>query len=159
MRALHGGAARASGVFSVRWSERRLARLLARLSGLPRPGEAVRVTLEVRPDERGETWLRSFDGRALVTRQWARDGLLAESWRGIELAFALEADGRGLRLVQRRAALSLGAWQLALPAVLAPRVGARVSGTEAPRVEVEVRLRGLGLLCRYGGALAIDSRS
>ena len=155
LRRMHGGAgAHGAGFFEVRWSSNPLARLVARLGGLPRPGERVRVELRVEADARGETWRRSFDGRPLVTRQWAQDGLLVERVPGLELYFALEVRAGTLLFIQRRAVLRLGPLRLPLPSSLAPSVAARVSGEPAGmRVEVELHAPLFGRLCRYGGLL------
>lgn len=153
---MHGGpGGHAAGLFEVRWSSNPLARLIARLSGLPRPGDGVRVELRVEADAQGETWRRTFDGRPLVTRQWAEEGLLVElAPGGVELRFALEAREGVLYFVQRRAALRLGRLRLPLPARLAPGVTARVSGDGArTHVEVELRAPLLGRLCHYAGLL------
>lgn len=156
LQRMHDGpGTHASGVFEVLWSANPLARLLARLGRLPRPGAAVRVELHVQADERGETWVRTFEGRPFVTRQWAEDGLLVElAPGGVELRFALESRGGVLRFHQRRAALRLGPLRLPLPGPLAPRVDAQVSGDDARvRVEVELRAPLIGRLCRYAGLL------
>src|SRR5262245_39147607 len=79
LRRLHGGGVtvRAAGVFRVRHGRNGLARLLGRLTGLPAAGEAVATRLVVVPQTGGEQWRRSFTGRPLVSRQWARpDGRL-----------------------------------------------------------------------------------
>lgn len=153
---MHAGpGAQARGVFEVCWSRNPLARLLARLSGLPRPGDAVRVELRVEADGRGEVWRRTFDGRPFVTRQWTEDGLLVERVPGgVELGFALEARAGVLHFQQRRAALCLGPLRVPLPRGLAPHVDAQVSGDAAGvRVRVELSAPLAGRLCRYAGLL------
>ena len=149
VRALHGGrGVRARGRFQVRWSAHAPVRWLARLTGLPRPGESVGLELQIVPEAGMETWRRVFEGRPFVTRQWAEGPLLVERF-GRPRA-ALRAPGRPRRAVLRAARRGPGPGPLAaaLPRPLWPRVEAFVSGELVPRVEVELRLPLLGTLCR-----------
>jgi len=145
-----------SGAFDVRWGEGRLARALARLTGLPRAGGQVPTELEVTPDADGEIWQRRFGSDFLTTRQWEENGRLMERAGRFELGFRLEASNAELVFQQTRAWLRLGPARLPLPRWLAPRVRARAgpaSGAEGMQVRVEVSLPGVGVLCSYQGSL------
>jgi hypothetical protein len=159
VRRLHapGETVRAVGVFRVSHGSSGPARLLARLAGLPRLGEAVDVRLVVTPRADGEEWRRSFAGRSLVSRQYAGpDGLLAERMGLAELRFRLEVTDGALAYRSVNAALCLGPWRVSLSRRLCPVVSARETPAgqgDQVHVNIEVSLPLLGRLIAYEGTL------
>ena len=148
--------ARAEGAFAVRRGTGRAARLLARLLGLPRSGEAVPLRLSIEPlDGGGERWRRTFDGKDFITEQREHAGvLLAERAGPFETIFRLAAEGGALAYKSECTALRAGRLRLRLPRRLAPRVEAseraRRDG-EGVLVSVRVTAPLVGLLIEYEG--------
>ncbi|MCA1619524.1 MAG: DUF4166 domain-containing protein [Acidobacteria bacterium] len=153
VRRLHARAL-SSGTFKVCRGRGRLARLLARLLGLPREGEAVPLLLKVTPHgDGGERWHRDFAGRDFVTEQREHAGsLLAERTGPFELLFGLTVEGGALAYRSVGAALRAGRLRVNLPRGLAPRVEAleRADG-RGVRVSVRVTAPLVGLLIEYVG--------
>ncbi|MDT5270072.1 MAG: hypothetical protein QOH49_2258 [Acidobacteriota bacterium] len=145
--------ARGAGVFAVRRGEGRVARIVARLMGLPDGGEAVPLLLSVEPHGGGERWRRTFAGKEFVTEQNEHAGpLLAERTGPFELLFRLNVEGGALAYRQERAALRAGGLRVRLPRLLAPRVEAWERAAEdGVRVSVCVTAPLVGLLIRYEG--------
>lgn len=145
---------RASGLFRVRWGDCALARLVARLGGLPRSGEGIEVELTVTPHAfGGEIWSRRFGSDELVTRQWEEHGLLTERLGAIELRFRLLVSEGRLRFQQEGAGLRVGGARIPLPRLLSPQVSACAWEQGRTHVSVEVRCPGVGLVCHYEGSL------
>lgn len=152
VRGLHARA-RSSGTFVVRRGEGRVARLVARLLGLPEAGEAVPLRLTVTPHGGGERWHRAFAGKDFVTEQRAHAGpLLAERTGPFELLFRLTVEGGALVYSQEGAFLRVRGLRVRLPRRLAPRVGAweRAEG-RGVRVCVRVSTPLSGTLIEYEG--------
>jgi hypothetical protein len=153
----------AAGVFRVSAGSTWLARILARLMGLPRPAEAVDVRLVVTAQGDAEEWRRTFARQPLVSLQASRsDGLLLERMGRVETRFRLKVVDGALIYESVSAAFCLGRLRLRLPRWLSPRVTAseRLAGEEEQlEVSVEVRLPLLGRLIAYEGRLTlIESR-
>jgi hypothetical protein len=153
--------ARAAGVFAVRRGEGRVARVVARLMGLPRGGEAVPLLLSVEPHDGGERWRRTFDGREFVTHQSEHAGaLLCERTGPFELLFRLHVEGGALAYRQEGAALCAGGLKVSLPRLLAPRVEARERAAEGGvSVSVCVTAPLVGLLIRYEGLVRTEEET
>jgi hypothetical protein len=155
---LHAGTrvVRASGKFCVR----HVRPLLARLARLPAAGDNVALRLVITPTDSGEEWHRTFAGRPLISRQWARPGdLLAERMGPLELHFRLTVEHGGLFYRSVGAALRLGPLRLPLP----HGSSAWVTAWEKPgatnhqlNVHVEVRLPLVGLVAAHEGPLVIE---
>lgn len=150
--------ARAAGTFAVRRGEGALARLLARLLGLPQGGEAVPLGLSVEPLEGGgERWRRTFGGRDFVTEQREHAGaplMLAERAGPFETLFRLAAEGGALAYRSEGTALRAGRLRLRLPRRLAPRVEASERACpDGDGVLVSVRVTAplVGPLIEYEG--------
>ena len=156
VRKLHspGMIVRATGVFRVRRGTNRLARLLAWLAGLPVETDAADLQLIVTPSRDGEEWRRTFDGRLLVSTQWAAGGQLAEHLGLNELLMDFEIVDGSLGYVTKKVSLRLGFLRIPLPGILAPRGVAweRPDG-ERVNVSVAVHLPIIGLLIAYDGVL------
>jgi hypothetical protein len=133
------------------------ARWLATLLGLAAAGDAVSVTLTIKPSANEEEWVRSFSGKPMVTRQRLRPGgILAERAGLSELRFRLEVRDGGLHFHPVGVSLVLGWLMLPLPRWLAPSVTARELPTGRPdetEVSVVVSLPILGLLISYEGLM------
>jgi hypothetical protein len=139
----------------------RLARILARMLGLPAAGRQVDVRLQVRATGEGERWERAFGSRLLVTTQYpAPPGLLGERFGAVELRFRLEARGGALVYRSTAAALRLAAARVPLPRWLAPRVRARErSAGDGVTVRVGVTTPFAGPLLAYAGRLAPEDEA
>src|SRR5688572_13689126 len=122
VRAVHAGETemRATGSFAVRGSASLLARILARLGGLPRPCPEVATELLVNPEPPGEVWSRTFGASRVVTRQWEEDGLLVEQIGLVQLVFSLSVADGVLKFRQVAARIGLGRRHVPLPRWLAP---------------------------------------
>jgi len=117
--------ARGVGVFAVRRGEGRLARVVARLMGLPQSGDEVPLWLSVEPHGGGERWRRNFAGREFVTEQGEHEGaLMAERNGPFEILFRLTAEGGALLYDSEGAFLRVRSLRVRLPRLLAPRVEA-----------------------------------
>jgi hypothetical protein len=154
------GALHASGRFTVRHGDRALARLLARLLGLPAAGADVPVKLVVTPHARGERWERAFGASRLVSEQRAGEGgLIVERMGPTEVRYKLEVAGGALFYRQAGVALRLGPIALSLPRWLAPQIVARESAMpdeKSAHISVKVSLPLLGLLVSYKGSIEIE---
>lgn len=151
--------ARGAGVFAVRRGEGRVARIVARLLGLPRGGEAVPLLLSVEPHGGGERWRRTFGGRDFVTEQSERAArLLAERTGPFELLFRLNVEGGALAYRREGAALRVGGLRVRLPRLLAPRVEAWERADEGGGVRVSVCVTAplVGLLIKYEGLVRME---
>jgi hypothetical protein len=150
---------RAHGVFRVGNGGSAAARGLARLLRLPAPGDAVDVRLLVEPCEGGERWRRTFDGRAMNSRQYpAGNGDLAERFGLIEFRFRREGTDGSSRFRQTRAAIVAGPVRIPLPHLCAPAVTARedVIGESTRRVDVRIALPLVGTLLTYQGIIDVE---
>lgn len=145
--------ARSSGTFVVRRGGGRLARLVARLMGLPEAGEAVPLRLTVTPHGGGERWHRAFADKNFVTDQRAHAGsLLAERTGPFELLFSLTVEGGALVYSQEDAFLRVRSLRVRLPRRVAPRVAAwERADNRGVRVSVRVTAPLVGPLIEYEG--------
>jgi hypothetical protein len=117
--------ARGEGTFAVRRGEGRVARVVARLLGLPPCGESVPLRLSVEPHGGGERWRRNFAGSEFVTEQGGHAaGLMAERTGPFEILFRLRAEGGALAYASEGAFLRVKSLRVRLPRLLAPRVEA-----------------------------------
>jgi hypothetical protein len=150
---------RASGRLRVEDGSHFLARILARMLRLPRPTAAAETQLMVRVGSECEHWQRTFNGRALKTRQYeSNTSELAEQFGVVEFRFRLDPSGGNLLYVQQEAAVLLGPVRLRIPAAWAPRVEAREdpAGPTCIKVAVRVVLPGIGQLIAYDGFVDIE---
>ena len=154
---------RGSGSFDVRHGERRAARALARLLGLPAAGARVPVRLVVTRRRGVERWHRTFAGRDFVTYQRrTADGLLAERAGAFELLFRLDERGGVCRYRQVGFAFRLGPLCVPLPRRLSPRVVARERmAADGSRISASVRVSAplVGLLIAYGGCVEVEAEA
>src|SRR4029453_16670206 len=86
-----------TGVFTIRHGQGSLARFLAWLLHLPTSGETLATRLVIVRHAWGETWSRTFAGRAFVTVQYQYGAeLLAERLGWLEFWFRLRVIGNAL---------------------------------------------------------------
>jgi hypothetical protein len=146
-----------AGLFTVRHGPGGLARFLAWLLRLPPAGEALTTRLVIRRQAWGETWSRTFAGKALRTVQYQRGAaLLAERLGGLEFRFRLSVIEHALEFWHTDTAGVLGSLRVPLPRWLSPRLTAREwAGPEAGSLRVAVRISVpfVGLLIAYEGWL------
>lgn len=165
LRRMHGacGILRARGRLRVEHGHHVLTRLTARLLRLPVASTATDTRLVVTPEGDGEHWLRTFDGRRMVTRQHrSNPSEIVERFGVLEFRFHMDVSpSGGLVYVQRAAVVVLGPVRVPLPPCLAPRVTAREEPDGPCRVTVvvSVTLPGVGTLITYDGFMAIEEAS
>ena len=153
---------RAHGQLRVEHGRHTLARLLARMLGLPRPSPAATTRLTVTAHAGGERWERAINGRRLDSHQYASQAFeLAERFGVIEFRFRLAPSDGSLVFIQREAAFVFGRVRVRIPASCAPRVEAREEPAGATRVKVDVRvaLPGIGPLIMYNGVIDLEDTS
>jgi hypothetical protein len=165
VRRLHGEGeiVRAAGTFRVCHGNNRLARVLARLGGLPAAGDAVAIHLHITPNGIAEKWHRTFAGKSLVSWQRpGRNGLLVEEMGPLEIRFRLEVCEGSLQYHTASVALRLGLWRVPLPRWCIASMSGREQPLDDPRqtaIDVEVSLPLLGMLISYDGVVTrIDSQ-
>lgn len=158
VRAVHSGAAqvRVACRLTVRPGSSLLARLMARLGGLPRRAGEFPGELRISRDTQGELWDRRFGDDHVTTRQWEENGRLVEAIGPLQLVFAVRAAGGALRFEQVAARVGWGRLRIPLPPFLAPVVRARAWADGCLRAEVEVTAPAAGLLCAYEGVMTGD---
>jgi len=152
---------RASGRLRVANGDNWCARRLARLLRLPDAGDAVDTRLVVEPCEGGERWLRTFGGRPLNSRQYARAGCdVAERFGLVELRFMRDRSDGSTRYRQAGASLVAGPLRIPLPRACAPAVVA-CEYRESHRLFVDVRVAVplVGTLLTYDGTIDVDESS
>ena len=157
VRGMHAPGFSARGTLTVRHGASFLARLLARLSGAPKPAESCQVALDVILAGAGQTWTRAYGDHRVTTTQWVRDGLLVEAYAGLAVHFRLVPDEAGALVYEQvKTTLELGPFAIRLPSFLAPRARGRVAPGERPdeaRVDVSVSAPVVGLLVSYVGTM------
>lgn len=150
----HAGPRRFRGKAVVERGRGLAARVIAALFRFPAPGAAVPVTVEKRPFEGGEVWVRSFAGRRFRSVLRATPAGMTERFGPFTFLLGLTAAAGALRFPVR------AGWVLGVPL---PRFLLPVSETreyaDAGRFRFDVALHaplGLGLVVRYRGWLAAD---
>ena len=155
-----GGILRARGRLRVEHGRHVVARLAAWLFRLPASSADTDTRLVITPEEDGEHWLRTFDGRRLETRQQrSNPSEIVERFGMLELRFHMDVSpGGGLVYVQRAAVFVLGRVRVSLPLLIAPRVSAREEpdGPDRVTVVVSVTLPLVGMLITYDGFMAVE---
>ena len=98
VRRLHAvrGTARYAGIASIERGGNPLARLCARVAGLPKAMQDAPTTVEFAADAKGETWRRDFGGTRMRSRLLFKDGLLRE-WLGpLQFRYVLHAGNEAI---------------------------------------------------------------
>lgn len=152
MRRIHDSRPRKvyTGQCAVERGKGLIVRLMARIARLPATGTAVPVTVTIEGNTGRESWKRRFGSHAMDSVLWQRAGLLHERLGAVTLRFVLLATDREIQWQLRGARLLV----LPLPRSWFQRCTAR-EFVEGGRYgfEVNVELRGIGLLVRYRGGM------
>ncbi len=115
------GSLRATGKAEVKRGTGLVSRVVGASVGFPAAGLDVPLTVEFRPTDEGEHWIRSFAGRTFSSLQWEGSGrscrLLREGFGPLVFDLALVVEKERLYLVVRGWSL-LG---LPLPLAMGPR--------------------------------------
>jgi hypothetical protein len=150
---------RARGHFTITAGKSRLARLLSWIMGMPRPGASVLTELDVRRVDDHLLWLRNFAGTRLATRMYLLDdGRIAERRGPLELCLRIAVVDSGIDYRADGARLCIGAWRIALPALLSPLVDGRAwvePGAAVMRVRMQIGARVIGTIVTYQGPLEV----
>lgn len=93
LRQLHGlrGTARYVGIASIECGRNPLARLCARIAGLPKPMQDAPAVVEFATDAKGETWRRDFGGTRMQSRLRFKGGQLRERLGPLQFRYRLHA--------------------------------------------------------------------
>lgn len=156
-----GGPIRAKGEFRISHGTSPAAKLLLFFLRLPPTNSASQVELIVRPVGESEEWVRSFDGKPIVTFQRESvSGLLAEQYGLLEFRFRLSFADHAIhyRQVAVRIALPFVPG-IPLPKWASPHVFAcETAGATEMETGVIVKVSAplAGLLFSYEGKLRRD---
>lgn len=152
VRAIHGGDGVARGTAVARRGRSPIARLVAAVLGLPRPGrQAVEVTIATTGT--GEVWTRRFGDRSFASRLGAVSEAGQFEERFGPLAFRFEMVPRSTGVAWRT--IGWSAFRVPLPRALRPVVRAASLGEHGRyRFRVVVADRLFGLMFAYRGTLA-----
>jgi hypothetical protein len=137
-----------------------MARLVARLLGLPKPSESMPAELAIIPERGCEIWRRTFGDRTLTTRQSAGPGgTLMERYGLLEFSFVLRVENGGLHFDQAQTTIHLASFRLRMPGWMSPRVSAvceavaRINRTHA---SVRITAPVIGTVLAYDGDFEIE---
>jgi hypothetical protein len=139
---------RATGTLSVEQGEGLIRHGVARLLGLPRPGENIPLRLEVRVNGEKEIWIRHFGRQCIQTEQWQEGGCLVEKAGPLCFTFKVSGDEQGLRFDFQHNRL----FGIKLPRAVSLCVSAQAQGTGASwHISVHISTPFLGVLTSYEG--------
>ena len=105
-----------------------IARLIARLSGLPTRSYPCRVEVRIEPDADGETWHRDFGGHRFHSRLQCHNSTLTEHLGPHRIQFQLHTDDMQLNTDSTQLSMHPIAWRtfgIPLPRFLWPQIHAR----------------------------------
>ncbi|UPG92257.1 DUF4166 domain-containing protein [Luteibacter aegosomaticola] len=156
LRELHGTSAarKWEDHAEVRHGNGLLARIIRAIVGFPKAGTGVPLTVNFAPEDNGERWTRTFDGKDFSSHQSEGSGrdthLLVERFGPASFALALVVEGERLLLTPRRWSL-LG---IPMPGFLLPK-GISFEHEEAGRFcfDVEISAPLVGRIVAYKGSL------
>lgn len=155
LRRVHGveSGLRAAGRVTVTHGSGRLVGLLNRLMHVPPAGEGVPLRLLIERTPERERWVRDFEGKPLVTQQWAADGLFVEAVGAIHMAMRLVLHGDILCFEPVRTTC----WGILVPRWVRVNVRAEVKEmAHGWQILVETNSGLLGLMFRYEGLIALE---
>ena len=145
----HSAPLRARGTADVS-SGNWLAKAVARVLDLPRPGEGVTVTIDVETKGGVIICRRTFSGRTFSSVQWREGEKLVEKFGPVLMFFTVVVTGRCVEYSTDRVTL----FKLRLPRLIAAKTDAVVcEDGDGWIVAVNVRSPLLGVLCRYKARL------
>jgi hypothetical protein len=157
---LHANSQSARGVFRVRRGQGLVARLIATLLGMPKPADAVAVSLKVERTAHGERWIRRFGDQPLMTVQWRRGEFLVEAIGPTQCWFRLSVADGSLVFEHARSAFGHRRFALPLPRWLAPRIEGRAEPrSDAVHVRVHIYAPFFGLLVAYEGSVTLEGEA
>jgi hypothetical protein len=137
-----------------------MAGLVARLLGLPQPGESMPVELVIIPERGCEIWRRTFGDRTLSTRQSAGPGgVLMERYGLLEFGFVLRIENGDLHFDQAEVTIHLGSLRLRIPGWMSPRVSAvceGLAGLNRTHASVQIAVPLIGTVLAYDGDFEIQ---
>ena len=152
VRELHdiGTGATWSGRASVERGRSPIARLAARLAGLPPSAEDVPLVVSLTPDGTGEIWRRRFGDHIFQSHQRPGDGVILEKVGPATLHLRPSGGPDGLSLTL----VGTEVFGVRIPSILLARVTTREHEQQGRYVfEVAADLPFVGLLVRYRGWL------
>lgn len=140
-----------AGKADITASSHPLAWALCKIAGLPKPGSGVPVTVDFRPDDKGqEFWERHFAGRRYASTMETGNGCLIEHFGPFDLMFDLKPAAEGLEW-------SLAGWKLLgvpLPHWSKPRIDCLETGDGERFVfDIDVAFPVVGHVVHYRGWL------
>lgn len=94
--------ATASGEGCVMRGRNPIARLIAWLAGFPRAAKRIDVRVVFNVADDVETWTRHFGTQSFHSRQYAKEGLLVETFGPLRFYMTLPFDGERLHLKIKR---------------------------------------------------------
>jgi len=149
MRRFHAqGDGEAECLFDIRRAPGRFRAAAARLCALPAPADRARVLLRVRVMARVSIGRGSSPIAILRSVQWLENGRLIEQAGLVKLAFDVEADESGMRLVARGCRVA----GVPFPRALVPAIAATARGdVHTWDVDVTIAMPLLGNVLSYGG--------
>jgi len=155
-RGLHG-----EGAFDVTLGASWIARLVARVMGMPRAGRELATRLDVTPDGDELVWRRNFGGTSFDSRMYAIDGGRIAERRGlVELCLRVTAEGGAVVYRCEGARVRLGALAVPMPSFFAPRVEGRVwADGDAMRTRIHIAALLIGTIVTYEGPLRFGAVS
>ena len=156
LRELHDQSASAvfAGEAEVIAAENIIARLIARISGLPVRSYRCPVTVRIDVDADGETWHRDFGGHRFHSRMHDDAGSLIERLGPHTIRFRLHADADGLSM-QPIAWRTLG---IPLPRLLWPMISASEVAIDGRfHFDVATAFPIIGRVVHYRGWLVLRS--
>ncbi|WP_417487087.1 DUF4166 domain-containing protein [Maricaulis sp.] len=129
-----------------------LARLIARILGLPRAGQRQSALVKVSTAGSGELLERWYDGRHFATVQGRSGVCLTERFGPFKLRFTLRVDAGVLHFDQAGVAL----WGVELPGPVSPKISATERAeAETHLFDVALSLPLVGLIIHYRGRLGV----
>ncbi|MCX2723799.1 DUF4166 domain-containing protein [Roseibium salinum] len=154
IRDMHRFAARAKGTAGVSQGRSWAARLICRLTRLPRPASNVPVETSFEPLETGERWTRRFDGQPFQTDMLpgTRESFpcMLERLGPFLFKMRVTATAEGIDLTPEQVLLG----PLRIPPALAPRPLGRERVVDGHyHFSVEVRFPLIGKVFGYQGTL------
>lgn len=155
VRALHDAArpVRFRGRAQVESARGRLARLVARVAGLPDRDGDLPVAVTFMPTSAGERWQRDFGGRPMRSRLWRDGDHLCERLGAATLRFRLVATETGTDWQL----LSVRIFGMPLPRAWFRQVHASESERDGRyHFQVRAALPLIGMLVAYQGWLDVD---
>lgn len=131
-----------------------LTRMIAKSGGMPGKSGEMPFSFRATRDGNKEIWERNFDGHMTRSLQWLHgDGVIAEQVGTSEFLMAPKVEGDKLRI----SITGLRGFGLPMPVgVLSSAEGVEgVTDDGKITFDVHASLRGLGLIIRYQGVLAL----